>query len=242
MQHRLERLWARLSVRLLGITMQVSGLENFDRDGSYVVVPLHEGFADAVALFHLPLGLRFVTREELAGWKVLGSYLEASGQIAVDPEKPVSAYRKLLEGAQGVFAEGDSLVVFAQGTILGIESAFSEGAFRLAERENRPLLPVVLTGSHRVWDHPFSPRVRFGQTIRMEVLPPIEPEDARSSFASLPDRMRRAALAGSPPARRFVPERDGWWDDYRYEIDPAFPELAERVRRHRAAGAEAKLS
>jgi hypothetical protein len=50
----------------------------------------------------------------------------------------------------------------------------------------------------------------------------------------LQDRLKAVALAGRmAPPRRFVPERDGFWDDYAYEIDPAFPELAERIARHR---------
>jgi 1-acyl-sn-glycerol-3-phosphate acyltransferase len=34
--------------------------------------------------------------------------------------------------------------------------------------------------------------------------------------------------------RRFVPARDGYWDGYAYEIDPAFPALRAEVERHRA--------
>jgi 1-acyl-sn-glycerol-3-phosphate acyltransferase len=231
----MERLWAQLAIRLLGVRLEISGMEYIEPGESYVVVPLHEGFADAAALLHLPLGLRFVAREELAEWKVLGSYLGASRQIVIDPEAPMAAYRRLLAGARRVFAEGDSLVVFAQGTILGIESAFSAGAFRVAEREDRPLLPVVLAGSNRVWEHPFSPLIRFGQTIRMDVRAPIRPENANRAFKTLPERMQAAALDGSPSPRRFVPERDGWWDGYRYDIDPSFADLADRVARHRTA-------
>ena len=46
-------------------------------------------------------------------------------------------------------------------------------------------------------------------------------------------RMKQVALASAIPPRRFDPGRDGYWDGYRYEIDPAFPELAQRVAGHR---------
>ena len=230
----LERLWARTAVRLLGVNLRVTGLQHVAAGRSYLVAPLHEGFGDIAALLHLPLDLRFVARSELAEWRVLGSYLRSSSQVIVDPESPIAAYRLLLRRATAVFDAGESLVLFPQGGILGIESAFTAGAFRIAERCGRPLLPVVLTGSHRVWEHPFSPRVRFRQSIRMEVLPAIEPADLRGAVPAIQARMKRLALATDPPPRRFVPERDGWWDDYRYEIDPAFPELARRVEGHRA--------
>jgi 1-acyl-sn-glycerol-3-phosphate acyltransferase len=232
--HHLERLWARAVVRFLGIDLRISGLDRVDRSRSFVIAPLHEGFADIAALLHLPLDLRFVARDELEDWRLLGGYLRNSNQVIVDPESPTAAYRRLLRAAPRVFASGDSLVVFPQGTILGIESAFSAGAFRLAERSEQPLLPVVLTGSHRVWGHPFSPLVRFGQRIHMEILDPIEPAEVGRALPALQDEMKRLALAADPPPRRFVPERDGWWDDYRYEIDPAFAKLARRVARHRA--------
>ena len=234
LRHRAERTWARLAVRMLRIDLQITGLEHIDPAESYVVVPLHEGFADIVALLHLPIDLQFVARTELADWRVLGSYLRSSGQITVDTERPLAAYRHLLDRAPSVFARGESLVVFPQGTILGIESAFSEGAFRLAERQGRPVLPIVLAGAGQVWAHPFSPLVRFRRTIRMEILDAIPAKAARSHIPELQRQMKQIALARSPQARRFVPERDGWWDDYRYEIDPGFPKLLSRVERHRA--------
>lgn len=69
----------------------------------------------------------------------------------------------------------------------------------------------------------------------MQVLPAIEPEDTATARVALQRTMKQHALSGSPSPRRFVPERDGWWDDYRYEIDPDFTELAARVIRHRSA-------
>jgi 1-acyl-sn-glycerol-3-phosphate acyltransferase len=46
---------------------------------------------------------------------------------------------------------------------------------------------------------------------------------------------KRAVANRDAPARRFDPDRDGWWDDYRYEIDPDFADLHARVARHRSA-------
>ena len=39
---------------------------------------------------------------------------------------------------------------------------------------------------------------------------------------------------GMAPVRRFVPERDGWWDGYAFEIDPDFPELAAAIEARRS--------
>ena len=230
-----ERRWARLATRLIGIDLRISGLASIDESNQYVVAPLHEGFADIVALLHLPLNLKFVARAELSDWRILGRHLDRTAHFVVDPEAPVEAYRRLLRSAPTALADGSSLVVFPQGSILGIESRFSAGAFRLADRLSKPLLPVVLSGSHRVWQHPFSPLVSFGQRIDVRVLPPLKPGSALAAMRALESRMKAAALDSVASPRRFVPERDGWWDGYHYDIDPSFPELAARVKRHRLA-------
>ena len=111
----------------------------------------------------------------------------------------------------------------------------TKGAFRLAERFDRPLLPVVITGTHRVWEHPYSPTLRYGQRVSMQVLPPVPGSLAVASKDQISTEMKQAALApGMAPVRRFDPERDGYWDGYPYEIDPDFPEIADLVVQHRA--------
>ena len=72
--------WARQAARVLGMRIQVVGEENIDPSERYVIAPLHEGFADAIALLHLPLGMRFVARDELHDWSVLGAALRAPRQ------------------------------------------------------------------------------------------------------------------------------------------------------------------
>ena len=229
--------WARQAARVLGMRIQVVGEENIDPSERYVIAPLHEGFADAIALLHLPLGMRFVARDELHDWSVLGAALRAGGHIVIEPERAVSAYREILRYSRSDVGS-DNLVVFPQGTILGIESAFTAGAFHLARALDRPLLPIVITGTHRVWEHPYSPVVRFGQSVYLRVLPAIAPERAVTDRRAIERRMKQFALAATPPPRRYEPDRDGWWDGYRFEIDPDFPDLAARIDQHRGLEVE----
>ncbi len=238
-QHMVERWWARRVLQHLQIKLQIEGLEHITPAQTYVVAPLHEGFADPLALFQLPLPLRFVARDELFGWRWLGPLLRDMGQIEVTPEHGTRAYRTILRDAPAVFARGESLLIFPQGTILGIESDFNVGAFALARALARPLLPVALTGGHRVWEHPYTPRLRYGQRMSMRVLPPIKIEredDLDTVRVHVRRQLKAAALNGTmAPPRRFVPQRDGYWDGYRYQIDPDFEELAAHMAEHRAA-------
>ena len=153
-----------------------------------------------------------------------------------------NAYRTIIRAAESAFSLDRSYAVFPQGSILGIEIAFHQGAFRLSARTGRPLLPVVLTGSADVWEYPFSPNLNFGKTIRMEILEPLDAVDAVHCAREVEVDMKLRALAAIPGPRRFEPDRDGWWDDYPYQIDPAFPDLAERVTAHRRSIADLRLT
>jgi len=229
----IERRWAHQAVRAARIDIEATGLHHIEPGAPYVVAPLHEGFADALVLHTLPLDFVWAVRDELFDWRLLGPYLRASGQICVPTHEGRAGYRALLRGARDALAEGKSVVVFPQGSILGIEAAFHPGAFRLADATGASLLPVVMSGTHRVWEHPYHTTLRLDQRVRLQVLAPIPVGRAGSRMRDVEREMKAAALQANPPPRRFDPERDGWWDDYPYEIDPTFVGLADRVRIHR---------
>lgn len=138
----LQRLRAAAVIRALDIRLDIAGLDLIDPHESYIVTPLHEGFADALALWQLPLRLRFVARDELFDWPRLGPILRDTGQIMIWPEDGRRSYRELLRRAPAVLAAGESVVLFPQGTILGIETDFLAGPFGLARALGRPILPI----------------------------------------------------------------------------------------------------
>ncbi|MCC6179872.1 MAG: 1-acyl-sn-glycerol-3-phosphate acyltransferase [Chloroflexi bacterium] len=232
--------------RHLNVQMDVRGLEHIVPGMSYIVTPLHEGLADALAVLHLPLDLRFVARDELFSWPFFGGLLQDTEQISICPEQGIDSYRQLRRQAPPVLAGGESVVVFPQGSILGIEIEFKRGPFALALALDRPILPVAITGSHRIWEHPFSPRLRYGQRVSLRVLPPVHPADYRlGGVDALRDavqrRLKDAALGGEMAApRRFVPSRDGYWDGFSYAIDPQFAALRDDVEGHRHAARTAQ--
>ncbi len=230
-----ERGLASAATRSLSLSVNSVGIDRIREEIPYIVTPLHEGFADVLALMRLPLDLRFVVREELVELPHLGSFIKAGDHIPISESPSRADLKDLLRRIEDIVTAGESPVVFPQGSILGIEVAFASGALRIAQHLGVPILPVVLSGSHLVYEHPFSPTVRFGRTISMTILNPIEPENLDTgSFRELERTMKRRALTDvEAPVRRFVPERDGWWDDYEYSIDKDYPDLYRRVAEHR---------
>lgn len=229
----------------LQVELEVRGLEHIgpaaEVQGPYLIAALHEGIADVPCLLRLPLPMRFAARREIFGWPHVGPLLSKLGHVAINPEHPLGGFRDLLRGAEQILGGGESLAIFPQGTIIGIQSDFQRGVFEVARRLNVPILPVVITGTHRIWEHPFSPTLRSGVRVGLRVLPPISAQEVQNAnLNALRVRTRRAMKAaalgaGMPPVRFFDPDRDGYWDGYRLDIDPDFPDLARKMADHRAA-------
>lgn len=215
----------------------------------HIIVALHEGLADVLCLLRLPLArpIRFVARAEILEWPWIGAALQRMKHIGIEPERGAASYRALIAGARDALQAGEHVVLFPQGAVLGIETAFQPGAFRLARLLHAPILPVVLTGAHRIWEHPFSPRVRYGQPVGMIVLQPLSVADvqARAPDAVCADvqrRMKALALSCAISPRHFRPERDGFWDGFAYSIDERFTDVFQQIALHRQGKAFAQGS
>ncbi len=230
--HGLERAFARRLFTRLDVALDVVGLEHIDPKQNYLVVATHESLLDPIALQHLPLDLKFIARSDLLSEPLIGRYLQASDQPIVNPEQGWRGIRDLISAAPRLAERHEHLVIFPQGSILGIELQFRDGLHWLAERLGWSVLPVVITGSHRVWEHPFAPTVRFSKRISLRILQPVSCHEL--DVAALEDTMRAQALSATvAPARRFNPDRDGWWNGFAYEVNPQFVDLARRVATRR---------
>ena len=228
-----EAVWAKTVIRALNIEAEIVGADHLP-GGPAILLPLHEGFVDAPLLMNLKRSTRFVARDELFEWPQFGQVLRSCGHPVIPTEPTRGDLRRFYHEAISVLEQGSNLVIFPQGSILGVEVAFAQGARRLAAHLGVPVIPIVITGTHRVWEHPYSPTLRRGVYVRMEILEPLPSRSSQSSWEEMERRMKTIALSQErAPARRFVPERDGYWDGYDYEIDPSFPELKKQVALHR---------
>ncbi len=228
------RRWSTELLQTLDVRLQLTGLSHIDPRRPFLVLSLHEGLLDVPLLLQLPVPMTFVARADLAAERPMDRLLEAGRPILINPEAP-SALRVVLREAERALGQGRSVAMFPQGTVLGVETSFQRGALAVAGRLEMPVLPVVIAGSHRIWEHPFSPVVRRGQRVHMEVLAP-RPVAAAAEYRALEREMKERAIK-NPSAwpRRYLPERDGYWDGYRFDIDPDYPALEEQISRRRRA-------
>jgi len=144
---------ARIWLRLAGIRLKVSGLENLPRDGTHVLVVNHASYLDGIAFVAaLPFGgWRFVAKRELAGGFVSRIFLQRLGVEFVerfDFQQGVDDTERLVDAV----AAGHSLAVFPEGTFTRVPGLrlFRMGAFLVAAKTGTPVVPVALAGTRDV--------------------------------------------------------------------------------------------
>ena len=172
--HLVGRFWARSIVFVSRVKVSVQGLEHIDPNAAYVYMANHQSMFDILALLgYLPVQFRWLAKMELFQIPVFGYSMARVGYISIDRSNRKSAYKSLQEAAQKI-AQGVSVVVFPEGTRStdGQIKPFKGGGFYLAIRSGRPIVPVVISGSHQVMPKGML-RIRRGEII-LNINPPIE--------------------------------------------------------------------
>lgn len=164
---------ARLTNRLLGVRVEVIGLDKLDPEQAYVFTPDHRSHVDITALMAALPTARYAAKRELFDEPVLGTALRAVGMIPIDRDDPAVAKRTLDEAAARL-GKTVSVVIFPEGTRApaGQMLPLKGGAFVFAIQEQVPVVPVALHNTAHVMPaHGYLSIV--GGRVVVEVLDPI---------------------------------------------------------------------
>jgi len=167
--------FAKLSARNLALATSVSvklfGEENLPAEPA-IIAPNHASHFDIAALLGwLPGQNRFAAKKELFDEPVLGMVMRTLGMVPVDRDNPAESIDVLNRlQAKGEF----SLIMFPEGTRSrsGRMGEFKKGAFALAIRLGRPVVPIAIHGSAGVMPPGKHLSILPG-TVVVEVLPAI---------------------------------------------------------------------
>jgi 1-acyl-sn-glycerol-3-phosphate acyltransferase len=186
---------ARLALPVLGIRLEVVGLERLP-EGSCIVVSNHASYLDGIVMkAALPPRFSFVIKREASSTPILGFLLRRIGSEFVDRHNAGGRHRdasRLLRKA----GRGHSLVFFPEGTFDGTPGLkrFLAGAFVAAARAELPVVPAVIHGARRALPNR-AVIVRRGR-IRVEILEPLPPPTAsRHAVEEMRRDSRRSMLA-----------------------------------------------
>lgn len=147
LQHRIARVWARVSIFFSGARLQVIGLEHIPAETS-VFACNHTSYMDTPVVFaSLPFQFRILAKKELWTLPFIGWYLDRSGQIPIDTANPRTTLSSFAAGVR-TLREGLNVFVFPEGarTPDGNLQNFLNGAAFLAARGQVPLVPIALIG------------------------------------------------------------------------------------------------
>jgi 1-acyl-sn-glycerol-3-phosphate acyltransferase len=225
---RMGRLVVPLALAAGAVRVRGSGLERaraLEGGRGYILIANHASNLDPLALMKVlgRVDLAFVAKAETLRRPLVGHILRATGWFAVERESPI-AFKRFHEQVEARRKSGwvPNLVVFPEGTRStdGRLQPFRMGTFLLAARARLPILPVVIRGTAPL--HRKNGFACYPGTVRVDILPPIEPpgkvkaaeilevvaslqKQAEAIYQAVPDLNRAegelpapAALAHSP--------------------------------------------
>ncbi|TFH40781.1 MAG: 1-acyl-sn-glycerol-3-phosphate acyltransferase [Chrysiogenales bacterium] len=190
-------LWARFNSFITPMFVSIRGIENIERDRSYVVVANHQSQYDIFVIYGwLPIDFRWVMKIELRRVPILGYYCYRAGHIYIDRSNREASIRSINE-AKTRISKGTSVVFFPEGTRseTGELIDFKKGAFRFALDMGLPVLPVTITGTREIL--PDNSIGLFPGNAKMIIHRPIDIEGyTDKSIDDLIARARKAIEAG----------------------------------------------
>lgn len=148
----LSKYWAKLILGVSGIKLNVSFQDNLKDDESYIYIPNHTSLFDIPVLLASVNGnVRIMYKEELEKIPIFGWCLKISPFISVkreDKENSLEGFKQALEAVNS----SDSVIIFPEGTRSedGKLGEFKKGAFLLAIKSGKKIVPVVIKGTNKL--------------------------------------------------------------------------------------------
>lgn len=173
--------FAKAALRLGNIRLEVEGKEHIARGETYVFVANHTSVFDIPAVWVAvaeAIGdtsggrMRIIYKRSLELIPFMGWELKVSPFIPIQRERARQSM-KSIEAAVQAFQTGDSVVIFPEGTRSrsGKLMEFRRGAFHLAARAKKPIVPVAIIDAHKILRadsvnlHEGTIRVIFGKPV-----------------------------------------------------------------------------
>jgi len=191
--------WAmRVSRAVLGIKVEVSGIEHVDPKTAYVFMPNHLSFLDGPMMVMLiPQSVRAIMKKNVFGIPVLGWAMRYVGCVPVDRKAGGGGIKSIEKASRLMRERGHSFLIFPEGTrsLDGKLQRFRRGGFFLAIAGGAPIVPVTIGGTFELM-----PKGQFGAkrgTVSVVFHPPV-PVDGYSegNVAELVEKVRAAVSSG----------------------------------------------
>jgi len=191
--------WAmRLGTRILGLRLDVSGLDRVDLERSYIFMPNHLSFLDGPMVFMLiPQPVRVILKKEVFRLPVVGPGMRFVGFVPVDRKGAKGGKVAIERAARLMKDKGFSFLIFPEGTRSrdGQLQRFRRGGFFLALESGAPIVPISIKGTYEMMPKG-SFFIRKGH-IRVTFHPAVPVEGYQAeNLSELIDRVRSIIQTG----------------------------------------------
>jgi 1-acyl-sn-glycerol-3-phosphate acyltransferase len=144
-------LWAmRVSRRILGIEVEVSGLDRLEPGRPCVFMPNHESFLDGPLVMTLIPGVaRVILKKSILKIPIVGTAMLFVGFVPVDRKGAQGGRKSIARAVRLMKTKGYSFLIFPEGTrsLDGRIGPFRRGGFFLALQSGAPIVPVTIRGT-----------------------------------------------------------------------------------------------
>jgi len=128
--------------------LHVEGLENIDHRKTYVVIANHQSMADIAVLYQTRMQFKWVAKKSLFSLPFIGWCLSLTKHIKLERGE-FSSIKKVYREAAEWLRQDTSVLFFPEGTRSDSDqmNVFQNGAFKLAIKEKKPILPICIRGT-----------------------------------------------------------------------------------------------
>ena len=208
----------KVAFRALDLKVEVRGADRIPRSGGAVLASNHISYLDFIfagaAALPARRRVRFMAKKEVFDNRISGPLMRGMRHIPVDREAGLSSYRQALE----CLKSGEIVGVFGEATISRsfMIKDLKNGAVRMAQATDVPLIPVVLWGTQRMWTKG-RPKRLLQRHVPITVLvgEPMYPKKGQNS-AELSAELHKRLSALLDEAQSTYPDKpagpaDSWW-------------------------------
>ena len=167
------KLMMRFLLRVMFIRVKITGKERLKNKTTYLYMPNHTSFIDAILLTaFLPEYTIAIEEERNLRYPIYGWLSKWHGNIPIN-RRSIIGSKKSFAIAEEKLINNQNLIIFPEGgrTINGKLKPFKKLLFRTANRAGRPIIPVGLKGVYEmsrkgsIWIHPKKIMLNFGAEI-----------------------------------------------------------------------------
>ena len=142
---------------LSGVSTTVIGLENIPKDEPVVFIGNHRGFFDTVVSYsRMPRLTGFIAKKEMQKVPFIRLWMKYLHCLFMDRSNPREGLKTILSGVEQI-NNGISIVIFPEGTRNKGDGImpFHGGSFKLADKSNCKIIPMVQNNTENVLEAHF---------------------------------------------------------------------------------------